>query len=225
MINFNNWEGWYFHHLARRAKTFGLNDVAFPLEKAGWELVKSGQISSEIASNLEKALTRLASIKNFEKTCDRPNCGICKLVVKEFFSGKLIDLPWKLSIELYRWQKEAKRAWWENGGRGIVKVVTGAGKTIFALSLISELFNSEAYRDGGLRTIIVVPTTILLDQWLIEIMDKLHIPREKIGVFYGKEKENIKGKFLVIYVINSAREYLKKHYERFYKGNDIFLIA
>ena len=220
----NNWEGWYFHHLARRARTFGLDEIAHLLEKAGWELTKRGNIPEEIIPDLEKALTRIASIKNFDKTCDRLDCEVCKRVVDEFFSGEFLDLPWKLSVELYRWQKEAKKLWWENGGRGIVKVVTGAGKTIFALSLISDLFNSEAYKDGGLRIIIIVPTTVLLDQWLIETMDKLHIPRKNIGVFYGKEKENVEDKNILIYVINSARRHLKEHYENF-RHDDLFLIA
>jgi len=224
-MKFDGWEGWHFHHLARRARTFGLYEIAYLLEKVGWELTKKEDISVEIIPDLEKALTKIASIKNFDKTCDKFDCEVCRRVVDEFFSDKLLDVPWKLSVELYRWQKEAKKAWWENGGRGIVKVVTGAGKTIFALSLISDLFNSEAYRDGGLRVIVIVPTTVLLDQWLIEIMDKLHIPRENIGVFYGKEKENMKDKNILIYVINSARRNLKDHYEKFFKYDDLFLIA
>lgn len=150
---------------------------------------------------------------------------MCRRVVDEFFSGEFLDYPWKLSVELYRWQKEAKKAWWENGGKGIVKVVTGAGKTIFALSLISDLFNSEAYRDGGLKVIMIVPTTVLLDQWLIETMDKLHISRKNIGVFCGKGKEKVEDKNILIYVINSARRHLKNHYERFFKHDDLFLIA
>lgn len=221
----NNWEGWHFHHLARRARTFGLDEIAHLLEKAGWTLTKEENISKEIISNLEKSLTKLASIKNFDQTCDRLDCEVCRRVVDEFFSGDFLDVPWKLSVELYRWQKDAKKAWWENNGKGIVKVVTGAGKTIFALSLISDLFNSEAYKDGGLRVIIIVPTTVLLDQWLIETMDKLHIPRENIAIFYGKEKENVEDKNILIYVINSARRHLKEHYESFLKHDDLFLIA
>ncbi len=225
MREFKNWEGWNFHHLARRARTFGLNRIADLLERVGWELTKEGRISEEIIPDLEEALMRIASIKNFDKTCDRLECEVCKKVVNEFFSGELLDFPWQLSVELYRWQKEAKKAWWENGGRGIVKVVTGAGKTIFAFSLISDLFRSEAYKDGGLRVIIIVPTTVLLDQWLIEIMDKLHIPRENIGVFYGKKKESVEDKNILIYVVNSARAHLKDHYKTFFKGDDLFLIA
>lgn len=226
MHHFKDWKGWYFHHLARRAKTFGLsNKLISILEKAGWILIKGENFPKKFEIDVIYSLEKIASIRNFEKTCDRPECPVCKIVVDGFFTGEYIDIPWKPSIELYRWQKEAKRSWWENYGKGIVKVVTGAGKTVFALSLMSELFNSEAYKDGGLRVIIVVPTTVLLDQWLIEITDKLHVPREDIGVFYGKEKDVTEDKKIIIYVINSARRYLKRHYEEIFRGDDLFLIA
>lgn len=220
-----DWEGWYFHHLARRAKTFGLDEIASLLEEVGWSLTKEKGIPDSLIPDLKEALARIASIRNFSRTCDKFNCGVCRRVVEEFSSEEPVDLPWKLAVELYRWQKEAKKAWWENGGKGIVKVVTGAGKTIFALSLVSDLFNSEAYRDGGLRVVIVVPTAVLLDQWLIEAIDKLHIPRENIGVFYGKEKEDLKNKRILIYVVNSARKNLKEHYKAFFKPDDLFLVA
>jgi len=224
-MKFDDWEGWYFHHLARRARTYGLDKIANLLEMIGWKLTKGGNIPEVFIPDLEKDLTKIASIRNFDKTCYKLDCEVCRRVVKEFFSGESFDVPWKLSVELYRWQKEAKKKWWENNGKGIVKVVTGAGKTIFALSLISDLFNSEAYKNGGLRVIIIVPTTVILDQWLIETIDKLHIPRKNIGVFYGKEKENVEDKNILIYVINSARRHLKDHYERFFKYDDLFLIA
>jgi len=84
------------------------------------------------------------------------------------------------------------------------------------------LFNSIAYKDGGLKTIIVVPTNVLLDQWFIEVIEKLHVPRDKIGVFYGKEKDKLENKDIIIYVINSARKYLKAHFEQYFKENDLF---
>ena len=93
----------------------------------------------------------------------------------------------------------------------MVKVVTGAGKTILALSLISDLYNSAAYKEGGLKTIIIVPTFPLLDQWLMGLLDKLNIPRGKIALFYGKEKEPLEGKTFILYIINSAREHIEKH--------------
>jgi len=154
------WEGWHLHHLARRAKIFGIEKPLIDaLEKAGWLLTKDEPVPNSLKVLLEKALGRLSSIKDFEKTCEAPNCAICRRVVERYSKGDAPSKPWELNIELYKWQKEAKKRWWENNGRGIVKVVTGAGKTILALSLISDLYKSEAYKSGGLRTAIIAPTT------------------------------------------------------------------
>jgi superfamily II DNA or RNA helicase len=220
------WQGWHLHHLARRAKIFGIEETLIDvLEKAGWYLTKGKEIPSSFYPTLEDSFTRLASIRDFDKTCDDGDCPICKRIKESYSSDAIEPKPYELSVELYRWQKEAKKAWWNNNGRGIVKVVTGAGKTIFALSLISDLYKSAAYREGDLKTIIIVPTSALLDQWLVSLLDKLNIPREEIAVFYGKEKESLLGKTFVLYIINSAREYIKDHIHSYFKGDDIFLIA
>jgi len=221
-----NWESWHLHHLARRAKTFGIErSLVEALEKAGWMLAKNKIIPDSLNQQLESALQRLSSIKNFEKTCDNVNCPICLKVVKEYSKKNVSTEPWKLNIELYRWQKEAKKIWWENNGRGIVKVVTGAGKTIFALAIISDLYNLEAYKNNGLRTIIIVPTMVLLDQWLVNILEKLNIPRNEIAVYYGKEKDPVENRKIIIYVINSAREVLTEHIKNCFPKDDTFLIA
>lgn len=220
------WQGWHLHHLARRAKVFGIEETLIDaLEKAGWYLTKGKDIPSSIYPILENSFKRLASIKDFDKTCDEEVCSICKKVKEDYFIEAIQPKPLELSVELYRWQKEAKKVWWENNGRGIVKVVTGAGKTVFAFSLISDLYKSTAYKDGGLKTIIIIPTSALLDQWLAGLMDKLHISRKSIGIFYGQKKEGLDGKMFLLYVVNSAREYIVKHIQNYLSGNDIFLIA
>ncbi len=220
------WKSWYFHHLARRAKAFGIEKPLIEaIRKAGWYIAKDKQIPPSLHSNLEKSLQRLAKIKDFDKTCEDINCPICKQVKLEYSTGTIKTEPYQLSVELYRWQKEAKRAWWENNGRGIVKVVTGAGKTIFAFSIISDLYNFSAYKEGGLKTIMVVPTSALLDQWLIGLTDKLHVPRDKIAVYYGRKKDALNGKNFFLYVVNSARKYIASHFKECFKGDDVFLIA
>lgn len=222
----HNWKSWHLHHLARRAKTFGIEKPLIDaLEKAGWLLAKDKPIPNSLETKLQQAFERLGSIRNFEKTCENPNCPICLQIVKEYSKHLITAKPWKLTVELYRWQKEAKQKWWENNGRGIIKVVTGAGKTILALAIMSDLYNSEAYKDNGLRTIIVVPTMVLLDQWLFNIMDKLNIPRKEIAVYYGKEKDQIQDRKILIYVINSAREHLTTHIKEYFPKEDTFLIA
>ena len=220
------WEGWHLYHLARRAKVFGVEKPLIDaLEKAGWALTKDKPLPESLQVLLEKALERVGSIPKFEKTCEDIHCPICHYVVASYSRDVAPSKPWELTIELYKWQKEAKKKWWETNGRGIVKVVTGAGKTILALSLLSDLVKSEAYRDGGLKTVIIAPTTVLLDQWLVALMDKLNITRDEIAVFYGKEKDLIENKKIVIYVVNSARTALAEHYNAHFRYDEVFLIA
>jgi len=220
------WQSWHLHHLARRARVFGISKhLIDALEKSGWHLTKDKQIPHSLYSVLEKSLKRLAQIKDFDKTCEDINCPVCEKVKRNYLSETVQYEPYRLSVEPYRWQKEAKKLWWENNGRGIVKVVTGAGKTVFAFSIISDLYNSFAYKDGDLMTIIIVPTSALLDQWLMGLVDKLHIPRENIGIFYGREKEKLDGKTIFLYVVNSARDHIAEHYQSYLTVNDTFLIA
>ncbi|MBE0477818.1 DEAD/DEAH box helicase [Candidatus Aerophobetes bacterium] len=222
----DTWQGWHLHHLARRAKIFGVEKPLIDaLEKSGWYLTRGKQIPPSLSPILEKSLKRLAQIKDFETTCEDIGCAICKRLKQNYLTETPLEESYRIGVELYAWQKQAKKIWWENNGRGIVKVVTGAGKTVFAFSIISELYNLTAYQDGSLKTIIIVPTSALLDQWLVGLMDKLYVPRKDIGIFYGQKKEKLQRKSILLYVVNSARDYIVEHYQSFLLGNDTFLIA
>jgi len=108
------WQGWHLHHLARRAKVFGIEKpLISALEKSGWYLAKNKQISPLLYPVLEKSLNRLAQIKDFDKTCEDIDCPICKKVKQNYLTETVQNKPYKLSVELYRWQKEAKNS----GGR------------------------------------------------------------------------------------------------------------
>jgi len=63
--------------------------------------------------------------------------------------------------ELRRWQREALVRWKDEDHRGIVSVVTGGGKTVFALACVEDF--------KALTTLVVVPTAALLDQWWEEV--------------------------------------------------------
>jgi superfamily II DNA or RNA helicase len=218
-------ESWHYHHLARRAKTYGIEkELIRALEKAA-SSEKSASDSHDFPPLVIKAFKRLANIRSFGEFCEDAGCLICNFIAENYRSPEFSsEKSWFLNVELYRWQKETKRLWWENSGRGIVKVVTGAGKTILALSLISDLRQLSVYKKGGLKVIIIVPTTALLDQWLVSLMQHLNLSRKHIGVFYGKEKDKLDDKDVLIYVVNSAREHLPAHIDAF-KGEDVFLIA
>ena len=105
----------------------------------------------------------------------------------------------------YTWQLEAMDAWEKAGRRGVLKVVTGAGKTVFALQAIEEAF----HRDPELRVSVVVPTIVLLHQWHQELVDYSNVSMDLIGRHGGGYTETFGDhKRLMIWVINSAARLL-----------------
>lgn len=85
-----------------------------------------------------------------------------------------------LKIELRDYQLEAYRAWVDSGYRGVVVLPVAAGKTMVALKAVEEL---------GVRTLVLVPTIDLLNQWADNIMRHLSIPVNKIGIYGGGRRE------------------------------------
>ncbi|MDA9997213.1 DEAD/DEAH box helicase [Gammaproteobacteria bacterium] len=63
-------------------------------------------------------------------------------------------------MKLREWQKAAFPLWWERK-RGIVKVVTGGGKTVFAIHCLKKYLEENSNN----TIFIVVPSIALLDQW------------------------------------------------------------
>jgi len=63
-------------------------------------------------------------------------------------------------LKLRDWQEKAFPLWWSKK-RGIVKVVTGGGKTFFAIYCVKKYLNENSSKN----ILIVVPSIALLDQW------------------------------------------------------------
>jgi superfamily II DNA or RNA helicase len=63
-------------------------------------------------------------------------------------------------LKLREWQETAFPLWW-NRKRGIVKVVTGGGKTVFAIHCLKQYLEENPSNS----ILIVVPSIALLDQW------------------------------------------------------------
>ena len=63
-------------------------------------------------------------------------------------------------MKLREWQEAAFPLWWERK-RGIVKVVTGGGKTVFAIHCLKKYLEENTNN----TIFIVVPSIELLDQW------------------------------------------------------------
>ena len=80
--------------------------------------------------------------------------------------------PLRTRFEPYPHQLEALDAWWEEGGRGIVVLPTGTGKTFLALMAMTRVA-----RD----TLIVVPTLDLMAQWVTVLKARFDLPVGMIG--------------------------------------------
>ena len=67
-----------------------------------------------------------------------------------------LDGEW--TIPVLRWyQREALHRWEAASQRGVIALPTGSGKTVVALAAIAKL---------GVATLVLVPTRVLLDQWV-----------------------------------------------------------
>ena len=123
---------------------------------------------------------------------------------------------------LYKWQKDCLEAWRQNQHRGIVNVVTGAGKTWLACAAIEYLQSIQK----GLRVRIVVPTIALAQQWHHELLSYFGEDlQEAPGFYYGAMKSSTDLSCL-IYVINTARDCLSWHIENdLHSSHPVFLIC
>src|SRR5690554_1604212 len=97
---------------------------------------------------------------------------------------------------LRRWQEEALERWRSNGNRGIVEVVTGGGKTYFALACI---------RAASIDTVvIVVPSITLVDQWWEEASANLCLHLDEINIV--SSKRGFRSGTINIVVMNTAAQ-------------------
>jgi len=78
------------------------------------------------------------------------------------------------------WQTEALTKWEAAEHRGIIAVVTGGGKTVFALSCIEEIKPPA--------TLVVVPTVALLDQWWEETANFFDLQLDEVHIVTRKER-------------------------------------
>jgi superfamily II DNA or RNA helicase len=78
------------------------------------------------------------------------------------------------------YQAEALASWLAAGGRGVVVLPTGAGKTFLALLAIDAL---------RLWTLVLVPTLDLLGQWRTALLGGLGAPSDAVGIVGGGARE------------------------------------
>lgn len=75
--------------------------------------------------------------------------------------------PARAEISLYDWQREALGAWRRQNRSGMVQAVTGAGKTRVGAAAVAEAL------DDGMRAVVIVPSLVLVQQWLATLRDLL----------------------------------------------------
>jgi superfamily II DNA or RNA helicase len=120
------------------------------------------------------------------------------------FAKSELPKKWTLTkgIDLHDWQKLCVDAWFSNGNCGVIKVVTGAGKTILALAIAERLQRESVPQ---LRVAIVVPTIVLLEQWYDEIAVHGNLPDGSVGRLGGGHNDSFGDRTpILICVLNSA---------------------
>ena len=117
------------------------------------------------------------------------------------------------NFKLRNWQERALDLWLKKMN-GTISVVTGGGKTFFAILCLVKFFRS--FPDG--RAVIVVPTKALQAQWCFELINVLEADEKEVSLFPGKETfVNL----LNVIVVNTARNISKSMFD----NKDLFLIV
>lgn len=105
-------------------------------------------------------------------------------------------------MQLREWQEKAFPLWWANK-RGIIKVVTGGGKTFFAIHCLKKYLSE----DPNKSILIVVPSIALLDQWYESIAQ--NFADKQISLNGGGEKTDSISK-ICITTIDSLKNILNE---------------
>jgi superfamily II DNA or RNA helicase len=141
--------------------------------------------------------------------------GAGAVEVGEGLEGRVAGLDWPLPaswsllghLPLHQWQIECRERWFQVGQRGVIKVVTGAGKTVLACAIMERLQHEEP----DLRVAVVVPTIVLLDQWYDLLTSTSNLPPAAIGRLGGGYLDSFGGAVrILICVLNSAAAKLPK---------------
>jgi superfamily II DNA or RNA helicase len=110
--------------------------------------------------------------------------------------------PWPLrtSRDPFPHQTEALETWWKTGGRGVVVLPTGTGKTFLAVLAIHR---------AARPTLVVTPTIDLLHQWYGELLVAFDVP---VGLLGGGEYDF---QPLTVTTYDSAHLYLERWANRY----------
>lgn len=139
--------------------------------------------------------------------------GISKADLESLTDNSRLAYTFPEGFELYEWQQNAVSKWYADGQdtprhQGIAQVVTGAGKTVMALEVICQWLNNQS--EG--KVTVVVPTRVLMRQWLTELTTTLNVPIDEIGWAGGGHKDSFEDCRIMVSIVNSAikNDYLQQ---------------
>lgn len=206
-----------------------------------WDENKVGYKTHKISSKLLKKIKKIAPsskpkrpfIEPLDKTEENHEAHQ-DLNQDEKLPTKLQAEPTeeiKETFKLRPHQEKVLKNWILNDYKGIVQHATGSGKTITGIYAVKHFFEKV----GGTNAIIIVPSTILQNQWMNEILE--HIPEAdlyRIGGRIGSSswKNNVKSntspsrlgkKQIVLGVRQSICK--KTFYEQVNVGNHLMVLV
>ena len=206
-------------------------DITWDERKVGY---KTHKISSKLLKKIKKIAPSSKPKRPFIESLDKKGENHQDLSREENSQTK----PQEESLEeikevfqLRPHQEKVLKNWILNGYKGIVQHATGSGKTITGIYAVKHFFEKV----GGTNVIIIVPSTILQDQWMNEIFE--HIPEAdlyRIGGRIGSSswKNNVKSntspsrlgkKQIVLGVRQSICK--KTFYEQVNVGNHLMVLV
>src|SRR5262245_27941953 len=170
----------------------------------------------------ELTLQQLAQTKFWLSSCA---AGDSKLPSDKSSSSQpqIPDL-WNLTVgvSLHEWQRKCVESWFEAGKRGVVKVVTGAGKTLLGLAIAERLQRD----DPQLRMAVVVPSIVLLSQWREVLAQHSNLPTSSIGLMGGGYADVFDDQTrILICVLNSAAKKLSEAIAKSGVGQNLLLLV
>lgn len=131
--------------------------------------------------------------------------GVSRADLELLQDSQRLGYQFPAEFQLYEWQQEAADQWFDGETdrrpeHGIAQVVTGAGKTVMALEVLRRWLGAD---DDRVATV-VVPTNVLMKQWLSELVSTLNIPVDEIGWAGGGHKDDFTDCRVLVTIVNSA---------------------
>ncbi|WP_405999430.1 DNA phosphorothioation system restriction enzyme [Streptomyces sp. NBC_00829] len=154
---FRSWDEWDRVRALRISRDF--EDL--------WEDRTSILRVTPFTETAKKVIERIALAgEEAGEAADVPSGGAPIVVVPADTAG-MLTIPAGLKVRDY--QKQAVGNWFNEKGRGLLRMATGTGKTLTALSAAAQMTKVLHQRGEPLLTVVIAPYQHLVDQWAKDI--------------------------------------------------------